>query len=149
MPLAALSDPALQSAEDYARVVAGASDAELSAAVTERRDELLAIVFGKIESRFDPAAAGDARAVLEFRVVGRPDGGVDRWQASVADGVCTTCFDGDAQPDATLTFRPVDFLKMVTGNVAGTRLFMFGRLRIEGDLLLAARMQDWFRIPKA
>lgn len=148
MSLTALSDPALQSAEDYARVVAVASDADLSAALAERREDLLATVFRKMEDRFDADVAGGARAVLEFRVVGRSDGGVDRWQASVADGECTTCRDGDARPDATLTIRPVDFLRMVTGNVAGTRLFMFGRLRIEGDLLLAARMHDWFRIPK-
>jgi putative sterol carrier protein len=45
--------------------------------------------------------------------------------------------------------KPVDFLKLVTGNAAGPMLFMTGKLKIEGDLMFAATVQSLFRIPGA
>ena len=50
-----------------------------------------------------------------------------------------------------MVFRlgPVDFVRLVTGGTNGPKLFLLGRLKIEGDLLLAARVPGFFVIPRA
>ena len=40
-----------------------------------------------------------------------------------------------------------DFLKLVTNNASGPMLFLRGRLKIDGDLMLASRLTGLFRIP--
>ena len=55
--------------------------------------------------------------------------------------------DGDAEPDVTYTVDGVDFLRLVSDNSAGPELYMTGRITIEGDLMLGAMAQTWFRTP--
>ena len=45
--------------------------------------------------------------------------------------------------------QPLDFLKLISGNASGPQLFLVGRLKIRGDLFLAARVQSMFTIPSA
>ena len=65
----------------------------------------------------------------------------------MAGGDCTVVPDGDHAPRVTFTMKPVDFLKLVTGNAAGPMMFMTGKLKIDGDLMFAASVQSLFRIP--
>jgi putative sterol carrier protein len=57
--------------------------------------------------------------------------------------------DGGHEPRVTFKLKPVDFLKLVSGNAAGPMMFMTGKLKIEGDLMFAAGVQSLFRIPGA
>ena len=41
------------------------------------------------------------------------------------------------------------FLKLVSGNASGPTMFMTGKLKLEGDVMLASRLTSMFRIPKA
>jgi putative sterol carrier protein len=45
--------------------------------------------------------------------------------------------------------KPADFLKLVSGNASGPTMFMTGKLKLEGDVMLASRLTSMFRIPKA
>lgn len=49
----------------------------------------------------------------------------------------------------TLKLKPLAFLKLVTGNAEGPMLFLRGKLKIDGDLMTAARLTDLFAIPRA
>ena len=135
-------------ADQYAALVADASDEDLERGVAENRDLLLSEVFRRMSERFKADKAGDLDAVVEWRIGGRPDGGHDRWQLAIRDGTCTLTPDGDADPTVTLSVGPVDFLKLVTGNASGPMLFTFGKLKVRGDLLLAARIQSFFEVPR-
>jgi putative sterol carrier protein len=53
------------------------------------------------------------------------------------------------EPSVTLKLGAVPFLKLVTGNADGPSLFLSGKLKIEGDLILAARLPGLFEIPRA
>ena len=55
--------------------------------------------------------------------------------------------DGDETTNVTYTIAPVDFIRLITGNASGPELFMTGRITIDGDLMLAAMVQSWFRQP--
>ena len=65
----------------------------------------------------------------------------------IEDGACRVEQGPAEDPSVTYEIAPVDFVKLVTGNASGPKLFLFGRLKIRGNLLLAARMQTFFSIP--
>ena len=136
-------------AEQYAALVAEASDEDLKRGLAENRELVLGEIFRRMPERFAPDKAGDLEAVIEWRVGGRPDGAYDRWQLTIRDGECTVTPEGDAEPTVSFTVGAVDFLKLVTGNANGPMLFTFGRLKVRGDLMLAARVQAFFEVPKS
>ena len=49
----------------------------------------------------------------------------------------------------TLKLKPVHFLKLVSGHASGPTMFMTGKLKLEGDVMLASRLTSMFHIPKA
>jgi hypothetical protein len=105
-------------------------------------------VFRTMRQRVDRQRAKGIDAVVEFRVAGRRDGGIDRYQVAIADGRCMTSRRGTGEPAVTLGLGPVAFLRMVGGDVSGPRLLIAGRLKLRGDLLLAARLPRVLNVPK-
>src|SRR5205807_9699155 len=88
-------------------------------------------------------------AVVEWQITDGPEGATDRWQLTIKDGACDCARGGEAEPDVTFTVGPIDFLKLIAGAESGPKLFVFGKLRIRGNLMLAARVQGFFRMPSA
>jgi putative sterol carrier protein len=136
-------------AQQYAALVAGASDDDLERGMAENRDLILDQVFNRMAEHFRADKAGDLDAVIEWRIRGRADGGKDRWQLAIRDGACSVVRNGDEDPTVTLTIGPVEFVKLITGNANGPMMFTFGKLKVRGDLLLAARIQSFFEVPRA
>jgi predicted lipid carrier protein YhbT len=134
-------------ADQYASLVAGATDEQLEEGLAQNRAVLLDQVFQRMPKAFRPDKAGDLNAVIEWRIRGAGDGDPDRWQVVIENGACRALRDGDAEPTVSFTVGAVDFIKLVTGNASGPMLFTFGRLRIRGDLMLAARVQGFFEMP--
>jgi hypothetical protein len=141
---APLLDPA-----HFAALVAGAADEQLEAGLRVNREVILHGIFQSMGAQFDSAAAPDARAVLEWRIADGADSAEDAFHVTIAEGRCHAAPATDAPPDVVFRIGALDFLKLVTGNVSPPELFVFGRLAVEGDIVLAARSQSWFRIPRA
>lgn len=116
----------------------------LTEALEQDRDGVLDQVFQGMVERYDPGRAGDVDAVVEWRVRGRPDGGLDRFQLVIAHGVCRLERDAGAEPSVIFTIDANDFLQLVAGGVHGPALFTSGRLRVDGDMMLAARVPGFF-----
>ncbi|HEX8743046.1 MAG TPA: SCP2 sterol-binding domain-containing protein [Thermoleophilaceae bacterium] len=142
-----MSDPAAVPPEQFAALVREASDEQLEEGFRANREVLLGEIFRRMPEQFDAERAGAASAVIEWQIT-RPDGEPDRWQLSVRDGRCDCAPGGDAKPDVSYRIAPVDFVKLITGVESGPKMFVFGRLRIRGNLMLAARVQEWFRMPR-
>ena len=123
----------------FAAIVRGASDEDLARGLEANREMILAGVFEAMPDAFLSEHAAGLAAVAEWRVDG------ERWQVRMAGGACTVERDGAAAPDVVYEVSGVDFLRLVAGQVDGPQLFVTGRLRVEGDLLLAARMPALFR----
>jgi len=134
-------------AEQFASLVGQATDEQLAEGLAQNREILFDQVFQRMPERFRAEKAGDLKAVVEWRVGERPDGGHDRWQLAIEDGSCHVVRDGDSEPTVSFTLGGVDFLKLITGNASGPMLFTFGKLKIKGDLLLAVRVQSFFEVP--
>lgn len=130
-----------------ARLVREASDEQLAEGFATNRDTILDEVFRRMEEHFDPASAQDLNAVVDWKILDRPDGGYDKFQVVIENGTCSVSRGGDRPARVTFSTKPVDFLKLVTGVEAGPNLFMQGRLQIEGDLMFSAQLQSLFRIP--
>ncbi|MDQ6914909.1 MAG: SCP2 sterol-binding domain-containing protein [Actinomycetota bacterium] len=134
----------------FARVVADTPDAELEQGMrSENRGLVLDEIFKRMEEHFDAERAAGVEAIVDWKILDRPEGGYDHYRVEIGGGACRVHRDpdGDGSPRVTFRVRPVDFLKLVTGNASGPQMFITGRLRIEGDLMLAARVQGFFEIP--
>ena len=72
-----------------------------------------------------------------------------RWECELGQGECAvTKGTTAAEPRATLTLPPVEFVKLTSGNAAPAKLLMTGRLKVSGDLGFAAALPKLFDIPK-
>ena len=91
---------------------------------------------------FDRSAAGDARAVIQFRVSGDEPG--DYW-LRVHNGRCES-FEGMAQePDLTVHTPGDVWVGVARGDVDGTQALTEERYRVEGDVALLLKLNEWFR----
>ena len=134
----------------FARAVAETPDEALAEGMaSENRAVILDEIFRRMEEHFDAVRGGDVEAVIDWKIWDRPDGGYDHYRVSISEGRCTVEKDpGAGEPRVTFRVKPVTFLRLVTGNASGPKLFLTGRLKIDGDLTFAARVQSLFEIPR-
>jgi putative sterol carrier protein len=136
----------------FAKVIADTPDDQLAAGMaSENRALVLEEIFKRMEEHFDAEGAQGTDAIVDWKIWDRPEGGYDHWRLAISNGACRVERDPGDDPPARVTFKvkPVDFLKLVTGNASGPQMFITGRLKIEGDLMFAARVQGFFKIPSA
>jgi putative sterol carrier protein len=119
-------------------------EGELAQALRDDRDAFLDGVFRRIAESFDPRKAGSLEAVVEWRISGRAGGGHDRFQLHIGGRECRVAREGGAEPSVILTIDAADFLALLTGAASGSRLFMVGKLKADGDLVLAAQIPRMF-----
>lgn len=91
----------------------------------------------KMPAAFDSEAAKDVNAVLLFDL-SQP------MHVVIENGVCTA-FDGQVDdPDVTLSMDDDDFVALMRGELNGMAAFMTGKLKLDGDLVLANRLVKFF-----
>jgi putative sterol carrier protein len=143
-----LNEASMIPPDQFADLISQATDEQLAEGMASNRDLILQEVFNRWPDEFRADRARDVNAVIEWRIT-RSEGGEDRWQITIADGACSVARDGDvAEPDVTFTVPPVEFMKLIAGVESGPKLFVFGKLKIRGNLMLAARVQGFFNAPK-
>jgi hypothetical protein len=133
-------------AEALAWWVRTASDQQLLSVMGSRlRGVLLWQIFRTIRQRAHPDSRLDA--VVEFRITGRRDGGVDCYQLRFIEGRCRTSGRHGRRPSLALELEPVAFLRLVGGTVSAPRLLIAGKLKLRGDLMLAVVLPAALRLP--
>jgi alkanesulfonate monooxygenase SsuD/methylene tetrahydromethanopterin reductase-like flavin-dependent oxidoreductase (luciferase family) len=124
-------------------LVRGRSDATI-----ERRFglPLQRLVFSGMARSYDPEAGGGFAGELEFRL-SRADGPAAAWTIEVRDGRARARV-GPAR-DAALTIETpaADFVRVLVGAGNSAKLVMDGRMKIRGDVELAARLAEMFGGP--
>ena len=115
---------------------------------SDLREQVLDEIFDRMARHFRAENAGGMDAVIHWKVYDRPDGGYDHYEVVVRDGTCQVRKPPAAEPNVTLKLPPAEFLKLVTGNADGPRLFLLRKLKIDGDLILAAKLPRLFEIPE-
>jgi putative sterol carrier protein len=142
-----MSDAPTMEPAAFARLVREATDDQLAAGLRASGKLIVEGVVRGMPDAFAAESASGIEAILQWRVALKPDEPPTCWRLRIADGRCTMDDDPDAPADVTYDIGAVDFLRLVAGQLDGPQLFLTGRLRIEGDLVLAARMPSLFRPP--
>jgi putative sterol carrier protein len=98
-------------------------------------------IAGKVES--NPDQARQIGALYKFVLDGEGGG---TWLMDLRDEPKVTEGEGDAQ--CTIKMAGSDFVDMIEGRAAGQQLFFGGKLRIEGDMGLAMKLQKLVELLK-
>lgn len=133
--------------EEFVALVDSVTDEQLAEGLKANRDTVLEGIFTGMADHFDPNSAEGVTAVVDWCITGREDGGQDRWQVVVRDKQCAIAKDGSETPTITMELDCLDFVKLAASKIAGPELFMSGRMKIQGDMMLAARLQGLFNPP--
>ena len=96
---------------------------------------------GKLKDRISkPEEAEKAKsevgAIYKFVITG--DGG-GTWVVNLKDDIGVT--EGDADSGCTVTVADSDFVDIIEGRLNGQMDFMQGKLKIDGDMSLAMKLQ--------
>ncbi len=137
------------SPEQFMKLVSEASDEQIEQGLSENWDVAIEGIFDGMSEHFLPENAEGLDAVLEWRLTGKPDAENDRWQVVIKDKECKISRDSSETPSVSMELTGVDFVKLAAQKIVGPALFTSGRLKIEGDMTLAARFQILFKVPQA
>ena len=94
-----------------------------------------------IAEHADRAQLSDTDATVLFDFSADESG---QWTATIADGDLRVDETGMPSPDVTIRMKGADFLGLVNGKLNPVAAFMTGRIRVEGDMALAMRLQGLF-----
>jgi putative sterol carrier protein len=99
-------------------------------------------IFAAMPRRLRAASATGLDLVVRWDV----EGVKDRYLL-VRDGAASVRRATDRDPDLTLGLDRVALLELATGAANGPQLFMTGRVRITGDVMLGQRLTALFAVP--
>ena len=98
----------------------------------------------KMPGAFIPEKAQGVNATIHFKFTGDE---ASEWSAAIADGKCAVTSGAPAdKATMTLTADSSDYLKIFTGEMDGMTAFMQGKLKLGGDLNLAMKLMQMFKI---
>ena len=111
-------------------------------------DRGLKLLFGAMAKAYQPDKAGGFAGELLYELR-RGDGAVVRWTVALAaDSASARAGDATA-PALTMKLGVADFVRMAGRDLDPGKALLTGRMDIEGDLALAARLGEMFGQPPA
>jgi len=111
-------------------------------------DRGLRLIFGAMAQAFVPEAAGGFSGELEYRLR-RADGTVADWTVAI-DGERAEARPGPANaPKLKVMLGVADFVRIAGRDLDPGKALLTGRLDLEGDLAVAARLGEMFGQPSA
>ena len=103
----------------------------------------VAELMSKMPGAFIPEKALGLDAVIQFKFTGAEAG---EWYATIKDGKVEVAQGVHPSPKMTLTADSADYVKIFTGELDGMQAFMQGKLKLAGDLNLAMKLTQMFKI---
>ena len=94
---------------------------------------------------FLPEKAPGVEAVIQYHLLGEQGGD---WVIKIAKGACIVATGTtDDNPSLTLTAQASDYLQIISGKMNAMSAFAEGRVKLKGDLALAMKMMNFFKLP--
>ena len=103
----------------------------------------VADLMSKMPGAFLSEKAPGLDAVIQFKFTGAEAGD---WYATIKDGKVDVKQGTHPSPKMTLTAASSDYVKIFTGELGGMAAFMQGKLKLAGDLNLAMKLTQMFKI---
>jgi len=101
-------------------------------------------LMSKMPGAFLPDKATGVDAVVHFKFTGAEPG---EWNATIREGKCEVAQGiPRKEPNMTLTADSADYIKIFTGELDGMQAFMQGKIKLGGDLNLAMKLMQMFKI---
>ena len=101
-------------------------------------------LMSKMPGAFISEKATGVDAIIHFKFTGAEPG---EWNAAIKDGKVEVAQGiPSKQPTMTLTADSSDYVKIFTGELDGMQAFMQGKIKLGGDLNLAMKMMQMFKI---
>lgn len=91
-----------------------------------------------MKARFNPSAAGGLDLVFGFAIDDK------HFALIVRDGTCELQEGENADANVTLIMDAETMQGIVSGETDGMQAFMSGKLRTEGDMMLAMKLSELF-----
>jgi putative sterol carrier protein len=109
------------------------------------KEYTIAEIFEKMPTAFQPERADGFSAVVQFLISG--DGGGE-WVVTIANQRCNVVA-GKAQtpPQVTVSADASLLPDLLAGRQSGVMAYMQGKLRLQGDIMLAQRLLGLFAMP--
>ncbi|WP_120995486.1 SCP2 sterol-binding domain-containing protein [Stutzerimonas urumqiensis] len=92
-----------------------------------------------MQSKFNPSAAAGLDLIYQFDIT---DG--DNYYLVVKDGTCDIQQGNSDAANVTLIMDSATLKGITTGETDGMQAFMGGKLRAEGDMMLALKLSELF-----
>ncbi len=99
--------------------------------------------FDALPGKIDPARLTGMNATFQFVATG--DGGGD-WNVKIADGKADINLGKADSPTIVLTAAAADWLALMNGQMNGQTAFITGKLKIQGDMTLAMKLESLFQL---
>ena len=100
-------------------------------------------LFDKLPGAFIPEKAGDMDSVIQFSLTGEE---ASEWYVIIKEGTCKVEKGEHNSPTMTLTADSQDYKDIVTGKVNPMNAFMQGKVKLNGNLNLAMKFADIFKL---
>lgn len=93
----------------------------------------------KLPQKFSPENAAGLSAVFQFRITD-----AEPFYIDIRDGACQCCYGLHEDPSLVLHLDEATLVQIISGEQDGMSAFMKGRLRAEGNVMLATRLSKLF-----
>ena len=98
----------------------------------------------QVISTFQPEKAAGINAKIQFNISGNQGGS---WVATIQDQKLTVAQGTTSNPNLTLAADTQDIFNVIGGKLNPMQAFMQGKVQVTGDMSLAMRLVDLFKIP--
>ena len=98
-------------------------------------------IFEKMPTVFNAAAAAGLDTVIQYHISGDQSGD---WNVVIKDGTCQVSQGTHDAANVALSMADVDWIALCNGQLDGMSAFMSGKLKAEGDIMLAQRIPSIF-----
>lgn len=102
-------------------------------------------IFEAMPSRFDPEAAGDWSAVIQFDIAPSGDDPGGKWVVTIKDKTVTVTEGTTDSPTATLSTDAETYVGVSTGAISGQTAFFTGKIKIAGNMNDVIKVQTVFK----
>ncbi|SFG70066.1 SCP2 sterol-binding domain-containing protein [Neptunomonas qingdaonensis] len=101
----------------------------------------LSNIFEEMKNRFNSAAAAGLDVVFQYQI---DDG--EPYHVTVSEGNCVVAQGEHDEPSVTLSMDSQTLQEVISGETDGMQAFMTGRIRADGDIMLATRLTALFPV---
>lgn len=95
--------------------------------------------FSRLQESIDPEKVKGITATYQWDITG---GGGGKWYVTLGDDSIEVTEGETEDPSITLTVEAQDWLDIINGKLNGQMAFMTGKLKIQGDMTLAMKLQS-------